>query len=372
MKYFLLVLVSVSAMAADGDDTKLYREGFDVLRNPSQAVNNVLCKSDDPNAPWCNNLSSYTCQVKKQSNLVGALDQSLNDRYTSKISPNSSIKEFNDTYLTAITTAENEVFGQSMAKRPDIVQVFMDAKTYMRQSITSNPYIPVARQKLMSNAIMTINMRTGREYIDELVVKLKAKLPNIDKDALTKKAIEVYQSSCGDRGMDVNAFYNDGKFVLCPGLVYSLSDYGPKNKAEVMNALSYTIGHEMGHSIDCHEFPDVYSSMRACYVGSNGGSSAMWDESGEEISGDYWGTIVLANRLRANNIKGSEAARCVALATDGFCGSDFSAENSQFAFTGEFRVNKTISASPALREAMSCEGPTNQQPACMISGRTPR
>lgn len=372
MKYFLFVLVSMSAMAADGDDTKLYREGFDVLRNPSQAVNSVLCKSDDPNAPWCSNLSNYTCQIKKKSNVSGALEQSICDRYTKNIKPDCSSKEFNEVYLAAITAAENEVFGQSMVKRPDVVQVFMDAKTYMRQSITSNPYIPVARQQKMASTIMNINMRTGREYIDELVVKLKTALPNQDKDSLTKKAIEVYQASCGEHGMDVNAFYNQGKFVLCPGLVFSLSDYGPSNKNEVMNALSYTIGHEMGHSIDAVEFPDVYSNMRACYVGSNGGQDSLWTDEAPEITGDYWGTIVLANRLRGNNVKGADAARTVALATDGFCGVDFSAENSQFAFTGEFRVNKTLSSSPALREAMLCEGPTSQAPACMISGRVPR
>lgn len=372
MKFLVLLLVSSTAFAQDGDNNRIYREGFDVLRNPSQAVNGVLCKSDDPNAPWCNNLSTFACSIKKQSNLVGALDRSILDRFTNKVTVHSSAKEFNEAYMAAITAAENETFGQGMVKRPDVVQVFMDAKTYMRQSITSNPYIPTPKQQKMANAIMTINMRTGREYIDELVGKFKNVMPNQDKDKLLKSAIESYQSSCGDHGLDINAFYVDGKFVLCPGLVYSLSDYGPKNKAEVMNALAFTIGHEMGHAIDSDEHPDVYSSMRACYVGSNGGNQNVWTENAPEITGDYWGTIVLANRLRANSIKGADAARTVALATDGFCGGDFSAENAQTKFTGEFRVNKTLSTSPALREAMLCEGPTNQAPACMISGKVPR
>ncbi len=369
MKFFVLALATFSALSFAEDENRIYREGFDVLRNPSQAVNNVLCKSDDPNAPWCNDLYKHTCAYPKKSNLVGALDQSIYDRFTGKLRPDSTQVQKNDSYYAAIASTEAEVFGQSLAKRPDIVQVFMDAKTYMRQSITSNPYIPKDKQTKMANNIMSINMRTGREYIDEMIVSLRAKLPSADKEDIRKSAIELYQSSCGQHGLDVNAFYEGGKFVLCPGLVHSLSDYGPKNKSEVLNALSFTIGHEMGHSIDAAEFPEVYSNMRACYVGMTNRPD-IWDEDNAcEITGDYWGTLVMANRLRAQGVKGPEAARVAAFATDGWCAQEM---GSAVLHSGDFRVNKTMSTFPALREAMSCEGPTRESPACMISGKTPR
>jgi hypothetical protein len=243
----------------------------------------------------------------------------------------------------------------------------MDAKTSMRQAITSNPYIPKSQQTNMAQTIMNINMRTGREYIDEMVANLQQRMPKESKDVLKKSAIELYQSSCGQHGLDVNAFYEDGKFVLCPGLVYSLSDYGPKNKTEILNALSFTIGHEMGHSIDTDSFPDVYSNMRACYVGMTG-EQQIWDkETACEITGDYWGTLVMSNRLRAQGVKGADAAKIAAYSVDGFCGA-----GTAMLWSGEFRVNKTMSSFPALREAMSCEGPSKEDPACMISGRTPR
>ena len=368
MKWFFLLLVTSSAFALD-EDTRIYREGFDVLRNPSQAVNSVLCKSDDPKAPWCNDLYKHTCSYKKQSNQLGALDKSLYDRFTGKIKPEFNQTQKNDAYYTAISAAEAEVFGQSLVKRPDIVQVFMDAKTFMRQSITSNPYIAKDKQSKMSEKIMNINLRTGREYIDETILSLQAKMPSQSKENVKKAAIEIYQSSCGQHGLDVNAFYQDGKFILCPGLVYSLSDYGPRNKNEVMNALSFTIGHEMGHSIDTDSFPDVYSSMRACYVGMTGRQEIWNKDTACEITGDYWGTLVMSNRLRAQGVKGADAAKVAAYAVDGFCANG---AGSAMLWSGDFRVNKTMSSFPALREAMSCEGPSKENPACMISGRTPR
>lgn len=368
MKFFFLLALSVSAFAGD-DDTRIYREGFDVLKNPSQAVNNVLCKPDDPKAPWCNDLYKHTCSYKKQSNQLGALDQSLYDRFTGKIRPDFNQVQKNDAYYGAIAAAEAEVFGQSLVKRPDIVQVFMDAKTFMRQAITSNPSIPKATQNKMADKVMSINMRTGREYIDEMMTSLQAKMPKASKDDIKKAAIETYQSACGQHGLDVNAFYEGGKFILCPGLVYSLSDYGPRNKTEVMNALSFTIGHEMGHSIDSDTYPEVYSNMRACYVGMTGRQEIWSEETACEITGDYWGTLVMANRLRVQGVKGADAAKVAAYAVDGFCESG---AGEAMLWSGDFRVNKTMSSFPALREAMSCEGPTNNSPACMIGGRTPR
>lgn len=368
MKFFFLLLVTTSVFA-DAEENRIYREGFDVLRNPSQAVNNVLCKNDDPKAPWCNDLFKHTCSFKKQSNQLGALDMSLYERFTGKIRPEFNQTQKNDAYYAAIAAAEAEVFGQSLIKRPDIVQVFMDAKSSMRQGITSNPYIPKAQQTKMADTVMSINMRSGREYIDEVMASMQSKLPKEPKENLKKAAIELYQSSCGQHGLDVNAFYENGKFILCPGLVYSLSDYGPKNKSEVLNALSFTIGHEMGHSIDTDTYPEVYSNMRACYVGMTG-RQEIWDKDTScEIAGDYWGTLVMSNRLRAQGIKGADAAKVAAYAVDGFCESG---AGSAMLWSGDFRVNKTMSTFPALREAMSCEGPSKESPACMISGKTPR
>ena len=372
MKFFFFVLASLSAIAIGADDNRIYREGFEVLKNPANAVNNVLCKSDDPNAPWCANLSKYACTIKKNSNLVGSLDQSIKDRFTGKLNSSTSPKIVVDTYYNAIKASENEVFGQSLAKRPDVVQVFMDTKTTMRMAITSNPQIPRATQTKMANAIMAIDMRTGTEYIDELAARIKKQLPNENNEKIRASAIEVYQSSCGEHGLDVNAFFDSGKLVICPGLVYSLSDYGPKNKSDVMDALSFTIGHEMGHAIDAAEMPEVYSNMRACYVGMTNNPKIWEEDIAAEISADYWGSLVLSNRLRNNGVRGKDAAKAVALATDGFCSDSPTVDGHPEHPTGEFRVNATMSTFPAMREALSCEGPTNNSPACMINGRVPR
>lgn len=370
MKLILVALVSVSALA-NGVDTSIYREGFEVLKNPANAVNNVLCKNDDPNAPWCANLARYSCSVKKSSNLAGALDRSIQDRFFRNIKPNSTLKEQNDANFNAIKTAELEVYGQSLVKKPDVIQVFNEAKMTIKQSIAANPQLIPSNKTKMMEKINSVEMRTGAEYIERLTAKIQQQLPNEVPDKIREQVIMLYQSSCGRNGLDVNAFYDGKELVLCPGLVYSLSDYNPRNKNDVMDALSFTIGHEVGHAIDAEEMPEVYSNMRACYVGMTN-SPAIWSEGiASEISADYWGSLVLSNRLRNNGVRGKEAARSVALATDGFCSESVADPHAKHP-SGTFRVNATISTFPAMREALSCEGPTNEAPACMINGRVPR
>ncbi|MFL5810213.1 MAG: hypothetical protein ACJ749_11875, partial [Flavisolibacter sp.] len=82
MKFFVLLLMSSSAFAFEDAASKtVWREGFDVLLNPSQAVNNLVCKNDDPKAPWCKDLFKSACSHQKKSNSGAALDQSLATRF---------------------------------------------------------------------------------------------------------------------------------------------------------------------------------------------------------------------------------------------------------------------------------------------------
>lgn len=363
---FLLLAVPFSLW---GQVSPTMKKGIEALSNPNSLIG-VDC--DDPNAPaWCHDLYKSTCELKKSSDKLGTLNAYISGNTYNKMPQNPQRKDLVEAGSKAVKMSDELVYQQGTVLRKDVVNTFMQAKTVMFQAITSSAYLSEGTKKRMVDNISKIKLRTGQEYVDSLVEWAVKQQPSVPKEAHKQAALEIYMSTCGATGLEVNAFYENGNMVICPGLVYSLEDYGPKGKEEVLNALSFTLGHEMGHAIDSMVLPDAYSKMKACYEQTTGKKDIFNAESGAEIAGDFWGALVLGQRLKSQRVTGANAVRAVTLATDGFCLSPKVQESSPHQ-ENSFRVNTIIAKAPAMREVLGCSTASSDNPYCSIEGKIPR
>lgn len=365
MKHVSAFLILVAATSAVQADT--IRQGLNALSKPIE----VGIDCSDPNAPaWCRDLYKAACENKKITDKKGQLATVIEERTYKKL-PKSPLKQqINDAAEAAVKMADDLVYKQGKVVRKDVVDTFMESKTILYQVITSNNYISAPKKKELVKTIEAVNLRTGYEYVDELIKWGKKQDPNAPAEDVRRAAIEAYMASCGHTGLEVNAFYHNGNIVLCPGLVFSLEDYDSKGKQDILNSLSFTIGHELGHAIDNSDQPEIYGKLRGCYETITNQKDLFKGEIGDEIVGDYWGTLVLGQRMKNQKVKGADTVRTVSMAIDGFCAPLEVPDRPRPPAhpTAQFRVNTTIARAPLMREALGCDAPSPEHPACWLDG----
>lgn len=371
MKIILLLTAFLSFSAAANEMAMRRTIVYIDELNQNGMMSFVGCDPNDPNAPaYCKDLYGYICSVKKTNNGLAALDRDLNGRYWRNLPNGASHRQFNDMARTTHQISEDSVFNVTQVMRDDIRNALTDTKTALKQFITSTPLISSENRTRMAAAVDNVNLRYGREYIDRIVNHAKAQNPNIPEDQIRTQAYQMYMGACGVNGLEVNAFYEGGSIVLCPGLMISMKDYGA-DKTQMLAALRFTLGHEIGHAIDAAEFPEVYSNMGSCYASVSGNSSVWQGETAGEISADYWGAIALtSNHVRDNKLNLSNTdnnARIVALSVDGFCTEAPTAASPHP--EGSFRVNQSIGRHPYIARALGCDSISSSTPYCGLQGR---
>lgn len=370
MKYAssILVLSSITtAVVADGTHSHAIRKGITALSSPI----NVTVDCSDPNAPeWCKDLYKAACEIKKTSDKKGQLSQVIEQRTYDKLPKSPMKQQVNDAAEAAIKLADDIVYKQGKVVRKDVIDTFMDTKTTLYQVITSNNFLSPSKKKELTGIIEKVKLRTGFEYVDELVKWGMKQDPSKPLEDARREAMEAYMSSCGHTGLDVNAFYHSGNIILCPGLVFSLEDYNSKGKQDILNALSFTIGHEIGHAFDYTDQPGMYGKLRSCYETITQNKELFRTEIGNEIVGDYWGTLVLAQRLKNQKVNGADTVRTVGMAIDGFCAPPENPDRPRPPAHPEsnFRVNMTIARAPMMRESLGCDAPSPENPTCWLDG----
>lgn len=363
---FLILMFTTFSFAADYGSPEMKRT-IGILDEMNNRINYEYCDPNDPNAPaYCKNLYEYVCSVKKKSNLLGVLDTETSKKHWDKLPEPATHAQFNQTARTAITLSETNVYKVTQVERDEIRLLLSDAKSVMKTFISSTPLLPKNKVKEMHDKVNSVNLKYGTEYVTELVAHAKRQGVKGTDEALQKQAYAIYMSACGKNGLEVNAFYESGSIVLCPGLVISLKDYGA-NKEEIKNALSFTFGHELGHAIDASEYPEAYDKMKTCYQNVSGNQSIWEADSASEISSDYWGGIVLSHRLK--NTPPADSAKIIAYAMDGFC-NESSGQGGAHA-EGSFRVNQSIGKHQLIAEVLECAPPSKEAPFCSLRGTYP-
>lgn len=372
MKILLMSLFLIS-LAEAHDNHRVYRNAFRVIQDPAAAVNEECDQNEQGSPGRCESLSTAICSIQKTAaTTVDSYDQDLINRFTA-LPPNSTDLQISRAYLQAVTAAENETATRTGISRDDLNSLMGELRTSMISMISSSP-IPPERQTEMKDIVSGIRMVNARELVELEKQRIKSENPQMSDEDVEIDAILGYTETCGTQGMSQNAFYDppSNTVIFCPGLIQSASEYG-RSEAEVLNGLAFTVTHELAHSIDGYIFngtpdnidPAVYDQMKACYL--NETPSLPWIAQQGEIVADYWGSRVLAERLRSQGVLGEETVANLALAMDGMCGLPGDTDHPDT----NFRIDNILARDPQIRAQLECDPPTVERPFCGLSGAQP-
>lgn len=337
-----------------------------------------LCDPRANAAPYCRNLYDYACQQVKSNHRRDSLERRLNTAYWDSLPQNTSYNTFSETSRNALQAAEDSVYELTHVTRDSIRLALTDAKTNLMQVISDRtgerwlsplPLNPTRRA--MAQKIQNMGLRYGREYVEDLVRHSKAQQPNVSESVHRANAYNQYHAQCGGNGLERNAFSTDDYIVLCPGLIISMADYR-SDKDQIIKSLAFTFGHELGHAIDASkpEYAPGYANMKQCYEQQTRNNGIWSPVIAADTSADFWGTYVLAQRLKTISDP-EERARTVALSLDGFCEET---ANPMHRSAGLLRVHQMIGRNPILAETLGCAGAGRDRnaPFCSMEGLVPR
>jgi hypothetical protein len=366
--FFLLSLCNL----AQAQDPKLKRtfSFFDELNGKTSKYQG--CDNNDPNAPeYCKDLYGYICAQKKKADNRGDLDKKLLDQYWRRLPRSHTHKQFNDTAYYSLAKTEEAVRKTAKIRPVDVQQAFDDSKAAILRFFSSSPLIKAEDKDELVAKVSNVKLTNREEYVQKLVSHAKKNAPHMNEEEIKTHAYKFYMSACGMNGLEVNAFYEGGSLVLCPGLMLSMSDYGRKPE-EIIAALRFTIGHEIGHAIDTDVFPHMYGKMRACYEKTTGDTNIWQSGMAAEIASDYWGALAMSytenNEMRTKKLAPHEPdtnARIIALSVDGFC--ETTAEDDSHP-DGALRINENLRKHPYISRALNCAPASEKSPYCSLSG----
>ena len=368
MKILSTFLLLISLRAEAQIDLQ-FKKGLEAVSGQIK-VTPLDCDPSDPtSAAWCKNLFKSTCDVKKSTNKSEALDEHIQGKTYQNLSVLSSPSEIIKAAEKALKMADEMIYSKDFILKKDLVNTFKDTKSMLADLINKETGISKDMKSSIQKKIKKVNLMDGADYVKHLTRYAKQQNSELTKDEARMAALELFMSVCGKTGMESNAFFDGTNMVLCPGLIYSLSDFPLKDKAQALNALSFTIGHEISHSFDANEQPEIYTSMKTCFEKISK-IPGVWSKNGSEISADYWGSMVLAQRLKAQNVKGADAVRTISYATEGFCKPGPAVAHDPHP-PGDFRINYILARGSVMREALQCNPPSSSLKSCTTNGAVP-
>lgn len=392
----LLVLFMLGQQAFADDLPRLIREVSEGV-TPS-----VTC-----DAETCRDVVAAVCRPANPQTQLNSITADVNRRFP-RPRQNASLTVQRTSAMPRFAAAEAAVFQRSPASRSELSALVEESRVNMVAMVEANTYIPADKKLLMIQKLRDVKVFfTAAEFIaDKAAMRMRTN-PQRGLEWSTNRAFEEYTDKCQDHGLEVNAV-NVGNIGICPGLIASLVDR-TTSKTELLNAISFTLGHEMSHSIGPQDFPEVYTRLGECYNtlsgnpqfwnGDGSGSSegkgrasrqvkqaassgkptgpapaapANGGEEGpsgpdpmaEETTADWWGGQILAGRIRAQNLQGNEVIRTVGNATDGLCDSD---EGGGYT-SGNNRIGLSILRAPGMRESVGCQVPEAESRSCGLNG----
>ncbi len=361
MKFFGMISLLALALpaAAQKISPETIRNVTEVLASPEPQVN---CDRSE----YCRSLSGAVCPSGKRASPLLSSAQSRFPSPRPQIVNGKSITPANPR-IRQIQEVENDLFSSLPVTRENINELFSETRSALSTLITTQVQIPAQIREQMVTSLNSATVMMGGQYLDERIVSLGQSNPGVSEESIKDSALEEYSAFCGDGGLEVNAFRRGNRLVICPGLIYAIADLGASSWPQIANSLSFTMAHEIGHYASKDSFQDIFGQMGSCY-NSVSGQPNFWELRGEETGADFWGTQIMAQRMRAQGIVNNDALRMIEQATVGFCEMD---EDETYP-SGRNRIDVTIGRNPVIRESLGCEAPTSQQPVCGLTGAFPR
>lgn len=365
MKYLLLSLLSLSAFAQDKAQLE---KAFKVLQNPAGAIlDSCVVAPPAPEPAWCTSLTGAVCAVPKTGTQTAAVRSALEAQHFHPLSPPAvppapavvpTPLQLANAKIAAVADAETRVAANTGVNSTDMQTLFNETMTSLKAVLQAST-IPTPKKAAMMVELNKTVYKTGPQFIQDKIAEAKRMMPSISDEAAKTAALTDYESICEQDGMASNAFNLDTTVIFCPGLIQSSADYAGTSKAKLLTALSYTMAHEIGHSIDAYYFDDVYQNMKTCHDTNTSVPSYTWGAMNTEITADYWGIEVYSKRLAAEAITGQDAVDNIAVAADSYCtiGGDASHPD------GLNRIDEYMGRQTQMRTNLSCTTPPSK-PAC--------
>lgn len=323
----------------------------------------------------CRDLRAVLLGVAKSTDNVTSLGEELDQKYWKRLSAQHTDEALVATFQGAVGEAESRAAAITGLSHADFRRlVFERAKSILIDQLKAEPGLTPARRDEMAQRVARVVLYSSAQYADAMVAYDLQRGYSSPQVTLRANAYRRYMSSCGRNGLSPNALYDEIEGTLfivpCAGLILDVHDYGV-GRQDMLDALMFTMGHELGHAIDTSLYPGEYSLMADCFRTITD-STQVWELGiSDEISADHWGASVLAEalRVRPGGPPGPEqVARVIAYASNAF--SDEWVEGAPHA-PAAFRVNQTVGRHPALNELMKCPTAGGPNPTCTLQGISP-
>ncbi|MES2528915.1 MAG: hypothetical protein V4598_17650 [Bdellovibrionota bacterium] len=386
MKFFiaLILLLPLSALARQ---QTMFTAGLEALSTGNVSPE-ITCQqaleNGDPLPLHCRDLSSAICSLPKGPDGAAIKDREIARATYDPLPANATQAQRNRAAQDAIGMSDTQAYDNNSADGPsrDDVRRMMDPARWNVISLFNGVGYPsVDKQRQMANTVQNIRLKTGTEYVASLVQWGRQQNPSASQETLRRDAITTYTAACGRTGMEANAFFEEGEVILCPGLAYSMRDYGNNNKIEeIKAALIFTMSHEITHSIDYLVNPTNFDKLISCYQRAAPDASIFGNRNKlAELTSDYFGAFALGKYLADNALKlglppaatpasASTVLRILARSVGSYCTVDPTDTDHP---NPSYRMNQVLARAPGIKAALGCPAPTADNPSCTLRGENP-
>ena len=386
---FLLLLICFIPLSSEARRVVTFAAGLEAITNgvsPEISCEEAIANGG-PIPAHCQDLFTSVCSNRPQPRLLNAMDQKIVNATYGSLAATATQAQRNVAATDAVRMADEEAYDTSLKDGPsrDDIRRMMDPARWNIVNIFNGVGYPsAARQRQMATTVQNVRLKTGTEYVTSLIEWGRSQNPSASAEVLRRDAITTYTSACGRTGLEVNAFYEEGEIVLCPGLVVSMRDYpdSPNRNEEIKAAMIFTMSHEVSHSIDYLTNPSDFDRLIACYQQTSPDPSILSDRNKlAELTSDYFGAYSLGKYLTesGNHVKLGTATpvtptsanivlRILARSLGGLCAHD---PNDTDHPNSRYRMNQIVARTPGIKSALGCPAPTAADPSCSLRGRVP-
>lgn len=403
MKFIVLFILLIPVAFAAGRKTRVaspaatpnqnaastasIQTAVSTLSNPQSISPQVDCAeaiaSGSPLPAYCQDLFTSVCNIHTTENNLALLSGTIETNTYGLLPPNATQAQRNQAAADAISRSDVLAYDNNSQQglSRDDVRRLMDPARWNVVSLFNGVGFPSAdRQRRLASIVQNVHLKSGTEYVNSLIQWGRQQNPSASMDVLRRDAINTYTAACGRTGLEVNAFFEDGDVILCPGLAYSMRDYGSQNKIEeIKAAMIFTMSHEITHSIDYLTSQNDYSELVTCYRSYAPDASLTNTHILAELTSDYYGAFAMGKYISENALKlglptpatpesANTVLRILARSVGSYCQQiPGDTEHPQ----GSYRLNQVLARTPSIKAALGCPAPTLENPGCSLRGPTP-
>lgn len=261
------------------------------------------------------------CPTTRDRDTRGYVESQLNKVHWDVLPTTISPEDFNDAAKRSLQSAENDVYHLTFVEREELklalrrsVKIVQQHLTLVGGTLFGTHAEGVRNRDVLTERLGQAELIYGREYVVRVADSLRASGSTRRDEILTAIGYNALHNVCGGVGMEPAAFAvrasqtGGPQLILCPGLLLSMKglfDSTPGRRSQkdyLQEAVMYVMGRELGRAI------------RDAALASG---HAVAPAAAEALTPEYWGGVVLAERLKDADT--FDRWRVATLAMDTYC-----------------------------------------------------